>query len=112
MSDQVAQRALTLAYHGSAADIDLLARGSGLEGAVGRALAVGDKKLLAVYLERLLREQPEREAAAKVRSAMLDSPAATMLLDRVVTLMLHPATTPEALREAAELISQHMEHLK
>lgn len=112
MSDQIKERALTLAHHGTAVEIELLARGSGLETAVGRALALGDKKLIAVFVERLLREKPEREAAAKVRAAMLASPAATMLLDACVRLMLAPATTADTLRAAAQRIETQLETLK
>ena len=111
-SDAIKEKAVLLAYNASGPEIEMMARGTSLEFAVGRALALGDKKLLAVYLEKLLRALPEREAAGRARVAMLGSPTAVMLLDSVVRLMLHQAAKPDELREAAQRIEEIFGRLK
>lgn len=110
--DAIRERAKLLAYNASGSEIDLLARGTGLELAVKRAMDEGDRQILAVHLETLLRALPEREAAARARLAMLGSPAAVLLLDKIVKLMLHPATAPDELREATTRIEEIFERLK
>lgn len=96
----------------SAVEIELLFRGTSYASGVAQAMARGDKKLITHFIGRMRTEQPWREAAAKARAALLASDAAVLLLDRCVALMLAPACTPDALREAAEKIYQHMESLK
>ena len=100
------------AAHLSSVEIELLFKGTGYASGVKQAMARGDKKIVAHFIERMRADQPWREAAAKARAALLGSDAACMLLDRCVALMLHPNTTADALREAAQKIDQHMESLK
>lgn len=112
MSDAIREKAERLALYSSSLDMEMMARGTGLEDAVKIAIARGDKKLLAKHIATLLLHQPEREAAAKVRAAMLESPSAVFLLDAVVRLMLAPATTPDELRDAAQRIEETLSKLK
>ena len=110
--DSLREHAELLARSATAAEIDLLSKGTSLEAAVRRAMEAGDRKILAVHLEKLLRALPEREAAARAKAAMLASPAAVLLLDKVVALMLHPRTSPDELREAAARIEETLPSLK
>ena len=96
----------------SAVEIGLLFKGTSYASGVSQAMTRGDKKIVAHFIERMRQDQPWRESAAKARAALLASDAAVLLLDRCVELMLAPACTPDALREAAEKIYQHMESLK
>ena len=96
----------------SAVEIELLFKGTSYESGVKQAVARGDKKIVAHFIERMRAEQPWREAAAKARAALLASDAACLFLDRCTALMLHPHTTADALREAAQKIDQHMESLR
>ena len=96
----------------SAVEIELLFKGTSYESGVKQAVARGDKKIVAHFIERMRTEQPWREAAAKARAALLASDSACLLLDACVRFMLAPACTPDTLREAAQRIEDQLATLK
>lgn len=96
----------------STLQLDLIFRGSAFEDAVKRALERNDRKLVAFYLSQWREALPRLLAGAKARQAILDSPAACMVLGRVVELLLHPATTPAELEAAAADVQDRLAKLK
>lgn len=96
----------------SAPQLDLMFRGSAFEPAVRRAMAAGDRALLASFIGRWRTALPRLVASARAKAALLESPVAVFLLERVVALMLHPAATPEALQQVAQQIEDQLLKLK
>jgi len=96
----------------SSPQLDVMFCGTAFEEAVRRAMAAGDRSLLASFIGKWRTALPRLLAGARARAAILESPVACFLLDRVVALMLHPDCTPAELQEAAARIEDQLSKLK
>ncbi len=96
----------------SGVQLDLMFQGSPFEDAVRRARERGDRALLAHFIGQWRTALPRLVAGARARQAILDSPAACLLLERMVELLLHPACSPAELEAVAADVQNRLAKLK